>query len=494
MILRDERLATGRVFDRVLVLAHLKLSALRSEAAVGSSDLARLGLVVLAMAFQTQVTLGPGHFRPAGDTWSAVGVTLATLVSLSLAFLATLRLSGLALPVRRALCLAALVGLSLLSIGGFMRVESGVRAVVQGTPYNNDGAVMDLYAARRVLAGQSPYVKSNIIPALAAINAPAITTTPLMRGQFRGAQAYPSEAALQQAFLNVLRYRAKRGLPIPPEFESKYNYPAGSFLFILPFVAGGLHDMRFLYALALVAFGIYLYLSMPRALRVLAPLVLLADVPLLQLTAGGQPDPLYGLLLIIGLAEWTTPWLSPLSMGLAVATKQLAWFFVPFYLVLVFRRSGRREVVRRVGIMSAVFLLTNGPFIAQTPQGYLTSLAAPMADPMFPLGVGIIALFVSGVVPMVPKVAFTLTELAVWGGSAVGFARVRSLPPAAVAILGALPLFFAWRSLVNYFYLVPLLALAMTFATGRRQSSTRTFGREVPAHPARYGDGDATDS
>jgi hypothetical protein len=40
--------------------------------------------------------------------------------------------------------------------------------------------------------------------------------------------------------------------------------------------------------------------------------------------------------------------------------------------------------------------------------------------------------------------------------------------PATVAALGALPLFFAWRSLANYFYLVPVLALAVYYASSQR--------------------------
>jgi hypothetical protein len=40
-----------------------------------------------------------------------------------------------------------------------------------------------------------------------------------------------------------------------------------------------------------------------------------------------------------------------------------------------------------------------------------------MTDPMFPLGVGIIALFVSNVLPMLPKVVFSLLEAAAWIGA-----------------------------------------------------------------------------
>ena len=87
-----------------------------------------------------------------------------------------------------------------------------------------------------------------------------------MDGQFRGTTAYPSEAAVQAACMNVIIHRPGS---IPPEFESKYNYPSGSFLFILPFLWMGIHDMRFLYAIAILGIGAYLAFRTPRSLRFL---------------------------------------------------------------------------------------------------------------------------------------------------------------------------------------------------------------------------------
>jgi hypothetical protein len=154
-------------------------------------------------------------------------------------------------------------------------------------------------------------------------------------------------------------------------------------------------------------------------------------------------------------------------MGLAIATRQMAWFFVPFYLVLVARHFGWREAIRRSSLIALAFLALNGPFIVQSPGSYVSGVMGPMTDPMFPLGVGVIALFVSNVLPMLPKMAFTLAEVGAWAGSVVGYAWGRFLTPAGGIVLAAIPLFFAWRSLITYFYLVPLLALAVTMAERR---------------------------
>lgn len=476
MIQRDER-ARGASPPAGLAehLRHLSL-ILRSELAVGSPLLARFGLIAIALVLQALALSSPGHFRPAGNGILAFLVALETLLSVVAAFAATLPLKRLfSMRVRQVLGMCALFTVATFPVFGLWQVGNGVRATARNIAYNNDGAVMDLYAAQQVVRGHNPYEAANIADALAAVNAPSTTTTPLMDGQFRGTTAYPSEGAVNQVFLNVLNHRSRRGVPLPAEFESKYNYPAGSFLFILPFVWAGVHDLRFLYALAVVAMGTYLWFRMPRALRFFAPLLVLADIPLIQLTAGGQPDPLYGLFLMLALAEWSTPWLSPLAMGVAIATKQLSWFFLPLYLILIWREQGKREALRRCGLMAVVFLAMNGPFIARSPGAYLASIAGPMTDPMFPLGVGIIALFVSNVLPMLPKVVFSLLEAVAWIGGVIAFVRLRWLSAGSIAVLGTIPLFFAWRSLVNYFYLAPVLALAIYLAARQNAESQRVL-------------------
>jgi uncharacterized membrane protein len=169
-------------------------------------------------------------------------------------------------------------------------------------------------------------------------------------------------------------------------------------------------------------------------------------------------------------------------MGIATATKQLAWFYVPFYLIVVIRNLGWREGLRRVGIMAAIFAVTNGPFIVQSPGAYIASIGAPMADPMFPLGMGLIALFSSNVLPMLPKLFFTCFELGAWILALFGFLRLRWLSPASGVVLSTVPLFFAWRSLDNYFYLVPFIALAVVLAEQGARADTVAITPD--RHPA----------
>jgi hypothetical protein len=467
MILRGER-AVGRAAHARLGLApRYALANLMTEVAVGSAELAALGLISFCLVIQTIIFVSPGHFRPVPVPALSIFVSLGTLAALSLAFCAWVPIrTRLPLRIRQGLCASAIAALGILSVIGTVDAINGTLGVVAGAGYSNDGAVMDLHAAKQVLVGHNPYQKASISAALADVNAPSQTTTPLMVGPFAGTYVYPMPAAIDRVFNDNVRLRP--GV-IPPEFESKYNYPAGSFLFILPFVWAGFNDMRLLYVLAAVLMGAYVCWRMPRALRPLGPALVLANVPLVVMTAGGQPDPIYGLFLMVGFAEWPSRWVSPLAMGISIATKQLAWFFLPLYIVLIARQLGWREAIRRAGMMAAVYGAVNLPFILQSPGSYASSLTAPLADPMFPLGVGVVAIFVANLLPMLPKATFTAMEVGAWILSVAGAVRFRAhVPAAAMVALGAIPLFFAWRSLTSYFYLVPLLVAAVLFAERQR--------------------------
>jgi hypothetical protein len=142
----DEILAsswTGRAAD----LLWLKLVVLRDEVLVGSRDLARIGLVGIALTLQTIVLFSPGHFRPAGIGAYAVQVSVGTLGALLACFLAAFSLKGTSLRLRQGLGTIALVSLFVLSFMGVWHTVERIPGIVHGTPYTNDGAVMDLYAA-----------------------------------------------------------------------------------------------------------------------------------------------------------------------------------------------------------------------------------------------------------------------------------------------------------------------------------------------------------
>ena len=58
----------------------------------------------------------------------------------------------------------------------------------------------------------------------------------------------------------------------------------------------------------------------------------------------------------------------------------------------------------------ALFALVNLPFVVMDPRAWLAGVSAPVADPMFPRGAGIILLVVNNVLPLWPPLAYTALE------------------------------------------------------------------------------------
>ena len=174
------------------------------------------------------------------------------------------------------------------------------------------------------------------------------------------------------------------------------------------------------------------------------------------------------------LLAWITlgknNWLSAIFMGLAVASKQTAWFFLPFYLILLWRTSQPKTLGAVIGIIAAVFFSFNAYFIVSDPSKWLQSIASPMAEPMFPLGVGIISLVTGGLLNIQTSLLFSTLELVVLVTGIIWYIRNCLKFPEAGIILAVLPLFFAWRSLWTYFFYVAVIILARILVNEPEQS------------------------
>lgn len=333
-------------------------------------------------------------------------------------------------------------------------------SVVQASPYSNDAIALNRRAIDYLIKGMNPYGKPSIISTLEDFRMPSTRTTPLRQGALAEVFPYPSDMELELVF----RLAKARGEFDPLEFESKVSYPAGSFLFPAPFVLLGLSDLRLFYLLcALIMVAVLIYRASP-GLRGLGALVCLVNVGLWSQIMGGTMDTLYGVLLFLGWISRRSPWRSAVLMGLAGASKQMVWFFLPFYLVRMVRDWGWRQGVKSATIVGGIFLLTNASFILSSPRDWWAGVMAPMLDPMFPMGVGIVSLFVGGLLPPAPPIFFTLLEGVVMVGALVWYYRYGDRAPSSGLLLGILPLFFAWRSLPSYFFLVPILVFGAVVA------------------------------
>ena len=146
-------------------------------------------------------------------------------------------------------------------------------------------------------------------------------------------------------------------------------------------------------------------------------------------------------------------------MGIAVAIKQVAWFFLPFYLILIFREEGFRKTLSSLAVIAVAFLILNVPYIIGDPKLWLASVMSPMTDNLFPLGVGIITLVTGGIVDTQSPLIFSMLELIVFGLAIIWYFRYCLRYPNTGPILAILPLFFAWRSLWPYFFYVDFIVL-----------------------------------
>lgn len=319
------------------------------------------------------------------------------------------------------------------------------------TPYHNDAIALNDCAARLVLEGRNPYTSLGIFDCYARLGIGADRTTPVKRGDFADVTTYPTDRQLEVTWASRA---AGEGTNV--EFVSRPSYPALSFLLPIPFVALG-WDTNRLYVLCLFAAMALVVLRTPIGLRPFMLTAVLGAASLAAFTVNGSADLLYVLPLVVAWLWRERRW-SALAYGAAAATKQLAWFFAPFYLIAVVTTHGWREGIRRAAIAGAVFLATNLPFIIASPGDWTLGLTTPLSEPMFPRGAGIIFLGTNGGLPLLPSTAYLALE-AICGLVCVAIAwRARRSSPELGVVLALLPLFFAWRSLFSYFFLIPLFA------------------------------------
>ncbi|MDQ2952603.1 MAG: hypothetical protein M3R54_10110 [Chloroflexota bacterium] len=320
------------------------------------------------------------------------------------------------------------------------------------TPYHNDAIALNDCAARLVLDGKDPYATLDIFSCYGALGIGADRTTPLRLGEFADITVYPNDEQLDRAW--ALRQQSGGNV----EFVTRPSYPALSFLLLVPFVALGI-DSNYLYLGCLLA---AMALIVWRASATLRPFVLtglLGASCLAAFTVGGSADLLYALPLVAAWI-WRHRLGGGVAFGIATAIKQIAWFVAPFYFIAVLATSGWRKAVAQAGVAVAIFAATNLPFVAWHPADWLAGVLTPVVEPMFARGAGIIFLGTNGGLPLLPVSAyFALEAIAMVACLFVAWRTRRSSPELGIA-LALIPLYFAYRSLFSYFFLIPLFAFA----------------------------------
>lgn len=334
----------------------------------------------------------------------------------------------------------------LLTLGGVAELGFTVVGSFMPPLFTNDGTSLDTNAAILLLQGRNPYTDSNMPDLLRRFYILPSWTTPLREGQLANRLDYPSDAELQ----SVLNTSLKAG--DVPEFEAKTDYPALSFLTLVPFVMIGNYNVLPFYLFCYVLLVIVAWSLARPEIRPWVLLLAIANVPMLSSTRGGNLDILCFLFVVLAWWLRNHRWSSAVYFGLAMASKQIAWFFAPFYLILIWRNYGFKEAIHRMAIASGLGLLINLPFIMWDWKAWVIGMMAPMSDPMFPLGVGLINLSATDLLPYFPQTVYTLLEGLAMLLMLVWYWHLCRKRPEAAMMLAVLPLFFAWRSLPSYFY------------------------------------------
>jgi len=376
-------------------------------------------------------------------------------------------LKWVALSLGLVLCLVGILevtGINLLQTGK-LRVEG--RGLETASEYiqefgYNDGTAMIHMAAEDLIKGKNPYASANIFKAVDEFGVSLGKVTPLRQGDFADTWPYPTHEEIARVWQEAKADIQDTAL----EFESKLSYPAGSFLFASPFVALGLKDLRYFYLLCMLLVFVVIMWQTPKRLWPVVILVALASLDLWNDIAAGGTAGLYLLFLMLG---WVllkkNIWFSAAFMGLAATSKQLAWFFVLFYLILILRTIGWKRFFQVAAVIGAILLVTNLPFIIGGPLTWFKSVFAPLVDPMFPEGVGIVSFSIAGLVPSGMSMVYPIMEVVVLVACLVWYYYKCGKYPDAGMALAVLPFLFAWRSFSMYMSAAGILVFATVLIT-----------------------------
>ena len=431
-------------FASVLSLINLVAALLDRSALDPLERLRRIGLGLLAVA--TVAAVVERHL-----VVESIGVApddvMALLVVLVLPILAVVRLRP---STRDAIATGLALATFLLA----------AMALLLGKGYHVDAVTVPHVAAQELLAGHDPYTTFDLPAALAQFGIDPELVTHYEDG-------------------SVVR---------------SLSYPAMNFLLVTPFIALGATDIRWIYLTEIIVLVLILLRKVRIPWRPLVSAGIVGNTVTMRQSILAGIDPTWWILLTVAWIFVESAWLSPIAVGLAVASRQPAWFAAPFYVLAIWKRSGRAEAVRRAAIVGVVALLPNLPFIIDNPVAFFDSIASPMIGALAPYGVGFVRLSLDGPLPLLPRAAYgALAAVSFVTLMAVLWRFWRSVPIGAV-IFPFVPLYLAWRSLQNYFGSIPLLAMAgddeLIVGTARERrepSAANAFAASTMPAPATSG-------
>lgn len=306
------------------------------------------------------------------------------------------------------------------------------------TIYGTDNAALSHVAAEKLMAGHNPYSINDRATVIAAAQ------------RFGVPETFITDTTGGQPISNLM------------------SWPSGSVLVLVPALAAGVHDVRWVVvAFEAVAF-ILIWFRAPAVLRPLALLPLTIDPDLfIQFTGGGVMDYIWVTPMVacaIALYSGRLGW-SALFYGLAAGIKQQPWLLAPFLAVYVWQtqKDGRRlsSVVEYAGIAAAAFLALNLPFMLWDFSGWIRGVLLPIHERLVPFGSGVSLLTTAGIADL-PKSFYTAATLGVAAVLVIAYMlHFRNLKHS-LWLAPAVIMWFGYRSMQNYFvYWAPVVLIAL---------------------------------
>jgi hypothetical protein len=245
-------------------------------------------------------------------------------------------------------------------------------------------------------------------------------------------------------------------------FDFHLAYPSLSFLSIVPFYLLGLHDVRDTVFIFHIMSILTIFALAPARLKSISvlPFTLFSIV-----IAGSWTDSIWAFFLVLTAVLWyRNPKASWVSLGLAVAVKQIAVVIAPFLLIRLWKETpyhGLRSLTRSIGLMLFAFFLPNLPFIFNGPSTWWADVVEPFlpnAPSQVPGGIGLSG-FLLDLGIALPSSSFLVLMAGISGILLYVYAKHYRVLNSLLFAFPILIFFFYYRSFPNYmaYWLFPLV-------------------------------------
>jgi uncharacterized membrane protein len=398
------------------------------------------GILMLNMAFRSW------QVGQVGSRHVVVGLVFAEYaVAFALLVIGVASISRM----RRLVPLIAIATLFAFVVWSFIQIR------IAYTIYGTDNAALSQVAVEKLLDGQNPYSFND--------------------------RSLVEDAAQRFGVPHTFITDTTDGQPL----SSLMSWPAGSVLVLVPTIAAGIHDVRWVVVAFEIAAFALIWLRAPAVFRPIALLPLTVDPDLfLQFTTGGVMDFIWVAPMIacaIALYSRRLTW-AAVMFGLAAGIKQQPWLIAPFLAVYLWQTTDedRRVPVLAefAGAAGLAFLALNLPFMIWNLHDWIRGVFVPLSQPLVPYGSGISLLTQAGIADL-PKRFYSAATFGVWAVLIITYILHFKTFKHGLWFAPAIIMWFGYRGLQNYFVYWAPVALIAIFVWWEEQETLDDD--EVPA-------------